>query len=284
MATRQPDFAGSWYPDTERGCLAMFKDFEQACVARKGTGPVHGGIVPHAGWVFSGGIAYNVVRELSRAVAGELDTVVLFGGHLGPSAPITIMDHGDFWTPFGPIPTDEELASKICARYTVRQESPERHKPDNTIELQAPIIRHLLPEARLVVVGAPPNDETLALAAGIAELAQELGRRIVALGSTDLTHYGPNYGWSPKGHGQAAERWVREENDPRWIASACGLDERQMIQEALQNSNACCPGAAAASARCGKKLGSTAGELLVYATSSDIRPDASFVGYAGIVF
>jgi MEMO1 family protein len=52
----------------------------------------------------------------------------------------------------------------------------------------------------------------------------------------------------------------------------------------LKNYNACCSGAAATAIVAAKKLGAVGGEKLVYATSYDIRPDSSFVGYVGIVF
>jgi len=261
----------------------MFVEFEDQCVERKGSQPLWGGIVPHAGWFFSGRIAYNVLQELSRNVGQGVETVVLFGGHLRPSSPITVMARGEVWTPFGNIGTDEELAAAICADNDVKQETPERHTPDNTIELQLPMIRHLLPRASLLIIGAPPRDEMLELAAAVVQQARQLGRRLLVLGSTDLTHYGPNYGWAPKGSGQEALRWVKEENDPRWIERACALDTTGMIEEALESSNACCPGAAAAAARCARELGSSQAELLAYSTSADIRPDASFVGYAGIL-
>jgi len=283
MALRRPDFAGSWYPESEGECQATLAEFERQSVCRKGSGTLCGGIVPHAGWIFSGRLAYNVIRELARAATDQPQTVVLFGGHLGPSSPITVMDHGEFWTPLGPIPTDEELAEAIAARSDARRESPERHRPDNTVELQAPFIRHHLPQARIVVVGAPPRPEMLDLAATLPELAHELGRRLLVIGSTDLTHYGPNYGWSPKGQGPAAEKWVREENDPRFIERACRLDAGAVVEDALERSNACCPGAAAAAVQCAQRLGSGGGELLAYATSADVRRDVSFVGYAGIL-
>jgi MEMO1 family protein len=283
MATRQADFAGSWYPGTERDCRRAFEQFEATCVERKQVETPRGGIVPHAGWVFSGRLAYNTVRELARQ-SDKPDTVVLFGGHLRPSSPTTILVGGDFWTPLGAIPTDKELAEALCRRLEVRPETPERHSPDNTTEVQAPMVKHLLPEARLVVIGAPPRPETVVLADAIVELARELGRRIVVIGSTDLTHYGPNYGWSPHGLGEPAVAWVRDENDRRWIDLACRLEPQAVIDEALESSNSCCPGAAAAAIQCGRQLGAQRGELLAYATSADVRPDDSFVGYAAIVF
>jgi MEMO1 family protein len=284
MSIRRPDFAGSWYPSHEEECLRVFDEFERACVPRKGTGNVRGGIVPHAGWVFSGRIAYNVLRELARHGAEHAETVVLFGGHLQPTSPATVMTEGEFWTPLGNIPVDKELAEPLVQRLDLRRETPEQHSPDNTVELQAPLIRHLLPRARLVVIGAPPRQEMLHLADTVVEVARELGRRIVVVGSTDLTHYGPNYGWTPQGIGAKAEAWVRENNDPRFIDLACRLEPRGMIDEALKSSNACCPGAAAAAVRGAQKLDAAAGELLAYATSADVRRDTSFVGYAGILF
>ena len=286
MTQRMPHFAGSWYPDSERECLQSFAEYEDASQARVGDGPLVGGIVPHAGWYYSGQIAYNVVREVAGAAAGDVDTVVLFGGHLGPANPITVMTRGDFWTPLGPIPTDEELADAVAGELGVEVEDPQWPERDNTVELQAPIIKQLIPGARMVVIKAPPNPETLQLAQAVVRQTARLQRRLVVFGSTDLTHYGPNYGWAPHGRGAEAQRWVREENDRQFVELTRGLDPEAMMHQALVNRNACCPGAAAAAVECGRQLGANAAELLIQALSTDISPTGgdSFVGYAGIVF
>jgi MEMO1 family protein len=280
---REPDFAGSWYPGTERECRHSFEEFERTSATRSSGERPLGGIVPHAGWMFSGRLAYNVLRELARRDEAP-DTVLLFGGHLRSTSPMTVMGAGELWTPLGGISVDTELAAALLREPGVREEDPERHAPDNTVELQAPMIKHFFPDARLVVVGAPPREETLQLCDRVVALANKLQRRVVAVGSTDLTHYGPNYGFAPRGHGAAAEAWVRDENDRRFVDLALALDPPAMIDEALASHNACCPGAAAAAARCGRLLGSNAGELLAYAQSCDIRRDDSFVGYAAILF
>ena len=233
MTQRMPHFAGSWYPDTEERCREAFEAYEDGCQERAGQGPLVGGIVPHAGWVYSGHIAYNVVRELARA-AGEVDTVVLFGGHLGPRHPAVVMTRGDFWTPLGDIPTDEELADAVAAcGADVVQETPDAPHRDNTVELQAPLIKHLLPDAKVVVIKAPANPDALQLAQAVVMGADTLGRRAVYLGSTDLTHYGPNYGWSPKGLGAGARKWVREENDRQFVEATCSMEPDEMMQQAL---------------------------------------------------
>ncbi len=278
-----PDFAGSWYPGDAEGCLDAFQKFEQAAVSPTAIATPRAGVVPHAGWAFSGSIAYNVIRALSSA-GDDPCTVLLFGGHLSPRGPASVIKGGGLWTPLGHIPTDDELIELLLQSTSIQSITPTRAAPDNTVELQLPLIKHFFPHARIVVIGAPPHPETLSLVDTLMEVAGKLNRKTIILGSTDLTHYGPNYGWVPQGTGAAAEKWVREENDRRLIDIACKMDPEALITEALQRSNACCPGAAAAAIRGAWRLGSREGELLVYATSSDIRPDESFVGYAGLLF
>ena len=97
MTERAARLAGAWYPATEAECLRTFDEFERDVVPYSGSAPLHGGVVPHAGWVYSGSIAYNVMCELARH-APSIDTVVLFGGHLGPSSPPAVMTSGAYYS------------------------------------------------------------------------------------------------------------------------------------------------------------------------------------------
>ncbi len=285
MSTRQADFAGSWYPAQADQCLAQLDSFEANAAPYTGEASLVGGLVPHAGWTFSGRLAYNTVRAVAQSVGdGEQLTVALLGGHLGPSSTAGILTHGQVWTPLGNIPVDDELAAALSAGLPLMEHGPERHPQDNTVELQFPIIRRLMPGARLLVLTPPAHASAFELAHALVEEATRLGRRLVILGSTDLTHYGPNYGWAPHGLGQEAEQWVRKENDARLLEVAVQLDHEALLDEALASQNACCPGAAAAALCAGKKLGAVKGHLLAYATSTDIHPSDSFVGYASLVF
>ena len=285
MGTRGADFAGAWYPDQAEACLAEFQAFEAAAAPYEGETPLVGGLVPHAGWTFSGRLAYNTIREVARFrdSGGDL-TVALLGGHLGPRSPAGVLDSGEVWTPLGPIQVDGELAAALARRVTLTPHGPADHPQDNTVELQFPIIRKLMPDARLLVISVPANLGAFELAAALVEEAATLGRELAIFGSTDLTHYGPNYGWAPHGLGDEAEQWVRQENDARLLEIATRMDHEALLEEAMVSQNACCPGAAAAAICAAKELGATRGHLLSYATSSDIHPSASFVGYASLVF
>jgi AmmeMemoRadiSam system protein B len=110
-----------------------------------------------------------------------------------------------------------------------------------------------------------------------------MGVTAVAVGSTDLTHYGPNYGFMPAGIGEEAIRWGIG-NDNRVIEHMTALEPSLVIEEALSNHNACCPGACASAITMGKGLGAKTGERLMYATSNETSPGPSFVGYVGVIF
>lgn len=118
----------------------------------------------------------------------------------------------------------------------------------------------------------------------MVETAGKLGLSIVVIGSTDLTHYGPNYGFTAKGRGKTAVDWVSKENDRRVIDAMLRMDPEAVIREGLTNDNACCCGAAAAAIAAGKAMGAEKAEQLAYATSYDKSPGDSFVGYVGVLF
>jgi AmmeMemoRadiSam system protein B len=115
-------------------------------------------------------------------------------------------------------------------------------------------------------------------------VAQAKGISIVAIGSTDLTHYGPNYGFMAKGGGPKSVEWVKKENDQGFITEALRMDGEGLLKHAAEHYSACSAGAAASAVATSKKLGAGKGMLLEYYTSYDIMPDDSFVGYAGIVY
>jgi AmmeMemoRadiSam system protein B len=147
-----------------------------------------------------------------------------------------------------------------------------------------PFVRYFFKDARVVAMGVPPTAETLTLARSMVEIARDMDLGIVVIGSTDLTHYGPNYGFTAKGSGVQAVDWVRDKNDRGVIDAMIRMDPEAVIREGLSNDNACCCGAAAAAIAAGKMLGARQAEELAYATSYDRSPGDSFVGYVGMVF
>jgi AmmeMemoRadiSam system protein B len=126
--------------------------------------------------------------------------------------------------------------------------------------------------------------ESLQIGKAVAAIASEMGIRVKIIGSTDLTHYGHNYGFVSHGTGPEAVDWVRNENDRRVIDVILEMAPEKVIDEARNSQNACCAGAVSTAIASAKQLGATRARRVAYATSYDKRPGDSFVGYVGIVF
>jgi AmmeMemoRadiSam system protein B len=282
METRTAAFAGSWYPRQAEACRKEIQTYLAGDPdENQPAGRWSGGIVPHAGWVYSGRLACRVINRLIDQE--PIDVVVVFGMHLHSGSPHHVMPHGIWETPLGGLPVAEDLAEHLLSRFKFKIETTDRHIQDNTIEVQLPFIKALLNPKSILGLGVPPAPQSIELGKTVGQWARDNQKRIRIIGSTDLTHYGPNYGFSPKGRGPQAVQWVRDQNDRSVIEAVLNLDPEAIIQEGLTRQNACCAGAVGAAVAAAKQMGMDSAREVSYATSYDISPSDSFVGYAGIV-
>jgi len=146
---------------------------------------------------------------------------------------------------------------------------------------------YFFPDVKLLWLRLGAQMESFDAGKTISQIAAKLNRKVNVLASTDLTHYGSNYGFSPKGRGEAALRWVREVNDANFIKAVEAGDAREALRCAEEECAACSAGAVLGAMGFAKeeKLGKA--HLLEYATSADITGEdapASFVGYAAFTF
>ena len=279
---RRSMFAGSWYPSSASDCEREITGFLAEGKNIKPTDrKLVGGIVPHAGWYYSGSIACNVISSLKRD--DTPDVIVVFGMHLHPNSDCYLMAAGAWETPFGEIPVAEGLAAELAKKFPFSLETPDRFTQDNTVELQLPFIKYFFKDAKIIAMGVPPNLNSLKIGKAAIEIAKLMGLTVKVIGSTDLTHYGSNYGFTSKGSGRKAVDWVRTDNDRRVIEAMLALDPVKVIDEALASRNACCAGAAATAIEAAKLLGADQADEIAYATSYDKSPGDSFVGYVGVV-
>jgi AmmeMemoRadiSam system protein B len=279
---RKAVFAGSWYPSRASECEKEIKGFlSEGKSLNPPDRSLVGGIVPHAGWYFSGSIACNVINCLKEP--DRVDVLVVFGMHLHPNSPNYIMTEGAWETPFGELEVEKRLAAELAKKFNFRIETPTHFTQDNTIELQLPFIKYFFNDAKIVGIGVPPHIDSLEIGRAAVRISKHLGLRAKVIGSTDLTHYGTNYGFTSKGTGAKAVDWVRNENDRRFIDAILALKPENIIAEASAHQNACCAGAAATAIETAKHLGALQADELAYATSYDKSPGDSFVGYVGVV-
>ncbi|MFO7750965.1 MAG: AmmeMemoRadiSam system protein B [Desulfobacteraceae bacterium] len=280
MERKKAAFAGSWYPGKARECQDQIDSFlADKSGALKGN--FKAGIVPHAGWPFSGSIACRVIASLARE---EVDAVVLFGMHMHPGSRPCILAGGAVETPLGDLFVHEELALALAQRCGMKKESPSSFPGENTIELQLPFVKHFFPNAAIVPVGVPPSTEAKEIGRAAVAEAETLGLDIAVIGSTDMTHYGDGFGFTPAGTGKKAHEWVRNTNDKEGIDALLAMDADKVIAQAGKNHNLCCAGAAAGAVAAAEKIGAVRGVTLDYATSYEKNPGSTFVGYCGILF
>jgi len=274
MRVRKRYLPPGWYP----GDAAQTREAIEGMARTLQPGSARGvaGIVPHAGWEFSGSLALEIFTLLSR----NIDTIVIIGGHLGPADGILCASEEAYETPLGHLPADLELLEALKGSITLRED----RYADNTVEIQLPFVRHLFPQARALGLRASPSKDAERLGRAIAECGGKVGRRVAVAGSTDLTHYGTNYGFQPAGRGERARDWVRETNDRRFIDSLLAMDADAAIERAVRERSACSAGGAVASLSFARERGATRGTLVRYATSDEVHPSESFVGYAGILY
>ncbi|NWH05119.1 AmmeMemoRadiSam system protein B [Desulfobacter latus] len=292
MAVKKIAFAGSWYPGSADQCRSAIKQFTDDFRTEDDTkipdNPV-AGIVPHAGWIYSGKLACRVFAALTHGNR-LVDTIVLFGVHMHADSPAFVLDGTAVETPLGSIEIDRALTDALVQQGTgagvdIKQLTPRRFPEENTLELQYPFIKYFFPKARIVVCAVPPSDAAQALGVAAVVAAEELNRSLAVVGSTDMTHYGPRFGFEPAGSGRAAFDWVAKENDAAAINALTAMDEKQIIHQGLSRHNMCCSGAACAAVAAAKKMGAVKGVCLDYASSFDpLDPNADFVGYCGMIF
>jgi AmmeMemoRadiSam system protein B len=291
MQTRKPIVAGQFYPGERRSCVDEINEcIQETKPAESLPETIVAGIVPHAGWTFSGSLAAMVFSAIKQRHS-KVDTFIIFGaahGYYGSSP--AVYDKGSWLTPLGEVAVDEELAD-IVLKTGAAVSDTLAHQDEHSIEVQVPFIQHLFADAKILPILTPPNEQAISLGEAVGDIiTRNTQKKIVCIGSTDLTHYGPRYGFTPKGTGANALQWASKVNDKKFIDFAVKLQPQEMLASAAENLNACGPGAAAAVVSAAIKLGRTKGILLAHTDSGKVMlekmgtPSADAVGYAAIVF
>ncbi len=275
METRRRSLPVPWYPQDAAGIRTALAEWELLDAGRP---PVEPGacaaVAPHAGWHYSGALAW-----LAWRAALEADTVVVIGGHLPAGSAFLVAPEDGYRTPLGDMAADRELRDELRSRLGAGLDL----ESDNTVEVQLPLAKARFPDASALWIRAPNDAGSGRLGELLAELEAGSARRLFVLGSTDLTHYGPAYGWAPVGGGPAGAAWA--DGADRAMADAlAAMDADEALGLATARRAACSVGAAIAAMAYARARGAVAGERLALASSRDLSRGDSFVGYATVIW
>lgn len=236
-----------------------------------------GGVVPHAGYYYSGHEAAHTYLRMYEL--GLPDTVIIIGPcHRSFSdAEIGVYPGDGFETPFGVCDIDTDLASKIAGKRPFKFDE-NVHCFEHSIEVQLPFLQYIYEKARkqLKIVPLCVADQgldTALLAAGaISEITGGLFEKKVALiASSDFSHYIPA-DVARKIDRYAIDEILRLDVEKmyemidKYDISMCGYGPITICIESL------------------RKLYDIEPTLLKYGSSGDVRPMPEVVGYAAISF
>lgn len=187
MRTSRPAaVAGLFYPGTARALQAVLDAFlEPASPGAHGFGFPKALVVPHAGYVYSGGVAAQAYATLAPA-RGIVSRVVLLGPvHRVPVRGLALPGVEAFETPLGRVPVD---AAAIALLEDLPQvlTSAAAHAQEHSLEVQLPFLQHALGGFSVVPFAVGTT--------GVADVADVLerlwgGRETLIVVSTDLSHY-----------------------------------------------------------------------------------------------
>jgi len=289
MILRESCLPAGWYP-RERAKIAQFlsssvKTAQNSLSAGENASAALAAVAPHAGWYYSGQTAALALSSLDS----EAETIAIIGGHLGGTMPVLFAEEDAAETPLGPIRIDGELREAFTGKIKCHPDIYD----DNTVEVLIPMVRFFFPKASLLWLRFPANLSSFDSGKILAETASSLGRKLTVIASTDLTHYGRNYGFFPQGSGRSALEWVKNVNDAAFIGAVLDGDPARTLACAEGSKSACSAGAVLGALGFAAARGKRA-RLLDYRTSADAGgqgegqddydvPD-SFVGYAALSF
>ena len=206
--TLQNKIAGTWHPATEREVRAMASAWEESCAAEKMAAPENPNILilPHAGWAYSGRIAWRAVRLVKGARFKR--AVVLAPSHrVWIENRLVAPEANAVATPLGEIPLDKEWIDSLALRAPVLRND-KVHENEHSAQIEYPLLKLALGNdfklAPFIVCSLGPDQMAMCARA----LAQLIDKDTLLVISSDFTHYGSDFSYTPYGTDGGAK--VRE--------------------------------------------------------------------------
>ncbi|MCU0303935.1 MAG: AmmeMemoRadiSam system protein B [Thermoanaerobaculales bacterium] len=257
--------AGAFYPGTRGGLELELASLVAETPARH---ELLACIAPHAGYVYSGGVAGRLFAhlDLPRRV------IVLGPNHTGAGPRISVASHRSWQTPLGELAVDRELAGRLIAAVAEAEPDELAHRREHSIEVQLPFLARRRPDVEVLPVCLKHLDlaECLELGRALASLIADTGEAVGLVASSDMSHYQPDD--------------VARSLDHLAIAAALERDPAALYDTVHRERITMCgvvPATVALTAA--NALGATGAHLVAYATSGEVSGDFSaVVGYAGV--
>ncbi len=269
---RPPAVAGTFYP-ADSAELQSMVNAHLAAVTNlpEIDGQILAVVVPHAGLIYSGGVAAYAYKLLENK---NVSTVIM----CGPShhyAFYGLSVYGPFikWrTPLGIVPCDDALCDQLLKYNKNFNVVAKAHDQEHCLEVQLPYLQTVLKNFKIVpiVIGNQDRQTVDLLADALSSL--HIDDRTVMVASSDWQHY------------RAAS--VGSGMDSVGLECMLDMDPDRLYENLADGKTEMCGGGAAAAViKAAIAHGANKVKLLKHADSGDITGDkSSVVGYAALVF
>jgi AmmeMemoRadiSam system protein B len=274
---RSPAVSGQFYSGSAEQLQA---DVRARMPLDRAPAPALAAMAPHAGLVYSGGVASSVYSQLALP-----STVILVGpNHTGVGPMMSVFPEGHWIIPGAEIPIDREFSSELLGRLPWARPDITAHRLEHCLELHLPFL--LYAAGRLPAATGPVKIVAIVLGSTEFAVCEELGAALAELisarkaqgsdmpllaASTDMNHY-------------ESEETTRRK-DAIAIEAIERLDARTLHEQAHRHEISMCglgPAVAMLTAACA--LSAQSARLTHYATSADVSGDTTrVVGYAGFI-
>jgi len=188
---RQPAVAGSFYPAGHEELDAALKQLFTDAVPSKEIKNIIAVISPHAGYVFSGGVAASAFNQIDPAKEYE-NIFILGSSHYLSFEGASIYSQGNFITPLGTVKVNTFLAGQLIQENSVFSNRADAHAREHSLEVQLPFLQYRLKKDFKIVpiiLGTQSPETCRRIAAALKPFLNTKNLFVI---STDFSHY-PSY-------------------------------------------------------------------------------------------
>ncbi|MBS3166758.1 AmmeMemoRadiSam system protein B [Candidatus Woesearchaeota archaeon] len=273
--TRKPFVSGQFYPSNPDVLKQFLSETLEFTSMHKDNSLVKGLISPHAGYLYSGKCSALGYKEL---INKKIDLFIILGtNHQGRGTSICLEDYE---TPLGILKT-AKLSLHLSKTIKISL-----HENEHSIEVQLPFIKYLFPNAKIIpiIIG----EDWLETSKKIIPFIKENSLKPCIIMSSDFTHYGLNYDYTP--FSQIRNPNLLQKNikslDEESISYIKKLDSHGFVENCDKKEKTICGKYAIA---CGleilNELNVKKVRIINYSTSAEITKDTeSSVSYCSIIF
>ena len=191
--------AGTWYPGTEKGIRALAEKWESVCGVAAQSETPNVLVLPHAGWAYSGETAWTAVRTVRGAKFRRV--VVLAPSHRAWIENRLVAPEADaVSTPLGEIKIDRDWLDRLALVAPVARND-RVHSAEHSAQIEYPLLQLALGNGFTIVplvMGSFGADQMGMCARALARLMDAETLLVI---SSDFTHYGDDFSYTPFGNG-----------------------------------------------------------------------------------